>query len=475
MNFVYTIYLIICILAFGADIHAKKFTFCNKSSTVTLNHTNSKLKLGNVQKVSGWSEQSIIKNIGETHAGNWTEGYTSGIIIGQGSIEPATDLLISTSNALNRGLDGGLSPENAALLRTTSNSMHHYAPIIRNNSYLLKQNSNAIINLSFQTPEQLVTDLRNTSNALLYLTGKQSEHFTVTQLQQTYDNNRQILNGFTILDGNTLSLLTPHTISGTINLGLHGQGILQLNGDITFDHNAGIAQTGKIDGQGHALFLTNKLNLPHSSTPLHIVGNTTIDGNNNEIIFQQESQLLVDNNTSLTIKNAILNIKDAQNIVPSEHSSITFENITLCLEDDFEFSNGKLFIEKNVFLKGNYCFTYKSSKPATIAPFGQLYFETGCNFCYNPPIAHRDLWYMADTTARMFFNGCTLSSSSTGMRLTRGTLLFDHVNHIIGSGTTQSEAITFGNGNLSDNLNIFLFPGAHINVLSGGLDYQNAH
>jgi hypothetical protein len=125
--------LILSVSFFYTFLFSSNLNFDNKNASIVINSTNSRLRLKNINKVVGWSEQSIIKNNSYNSAGAWKEAYASGVVIGSGGIVPATDLLITTSNAVNLGTGGG----DTILMRTTSNAVNYLGPIIRTNSNTL--------------------------------------------------------------------------------------------------------------------------------------------------------------------------------------------------------------------------------------------------------------------------------------------------------------------------------------------------
>jgi len=164
--------------------------FSNYDSNIAIDQTNSKVFLNNSEKVIGWSELSIVKKFGEDQASGWVEQYPNQIVVSQeGSQEPNTNLIISNSNAINYGLKNNSNAilalaagaftieEKEELLedvRTTSNAFLYCC---KNTSsalvYGLKNNSNAITDLRAGTfseseKEELLEDVRTTSNAFLY-------------------------------------------------------------------------------------------------------------------------------------------------------------------------------------------------------------------------------------------------------------------------------------------------------------------
>jgi len=158
---------------------------------MVIRETNSKLILDNADKVTGWSELSIVKKFGKDSASGWVEQYPDGVTISQeGSQDPNTNLIISNSNALNYGIKNNSNaivnlPGSGAFtelekddlledVRTYSNAFVYCCKNVSNAlHYGLKNNSNVIVALlpGAFTPEEkdeLVQVVRTTSNAFLY-------------------------------------------------------------------------------------------------------------------------------------------------------------------------------------------------------------------------------------------------------------------------------------------------------------------
>ena len=109
---------------------------------------------------------------------------------------------------------------------------------------------------------------------------------------------------------------------------------------------------------------------------------------------------------------------------------------------------------------------------STINSLSTLLLDKGLTFSYAPTAARRSLIYMTDKTSWLYVDGCTLHSTRTGLTLTRGTVLFDNKVTLSGEGRYTSEAIQFGNGVASSDLDIRLLSGAMLDVY-GRLEYQN--
>jgi hypothetical protein len=158
-------------------------------------------------------------------------------------------------------------------------------------------------------------------------------------------------------------------------------------------------------------------------------------------------------------------------------SSITFKNANMYLSSNYSFTSGKIRFEEEVIISGTNVFEYRPTHiNSGIAPNSTLYLNRGITFNYAPDSANRDLLGMTDKTSQLYLNGCTLKSTTTGMRLTKGTLLVDYINDLINYGAiSNSEGFALGNGNAQDNIDIEILSGGSLNVLSGVLDYNNVN
>jgi hypothetical protein len=110
---------------------------------------------------------------------------------------------------------------------------------------------------------------------------------------------------------------------------------------------------------------------------------------------------------------------------------------------------------------------------STIATQSKLVIDKDVTFYCASAIDNRDLLYMADQTSCLYLDGCTLQSTSTGLRLTRGRLLIDNSVTLSSEGSQTSELIGFGDGNSANNLSVTLLSGAALDV-HGGLHDDTA-
>ena len=182
-----------------------------------------------------------------------------------------------------------------------------------------------------------------------------------------------------------------------------------------------------------------------------LCADTVINGfSSGNIILSAGSELFIENNTTTTLKNLTLTNLSAERLVMGGiGSTLALENVTVFLDGDYSFTQGHLYIHDDVNICGTNSFAYQAAQQSYIAPFSTLYFDVGSTFSYKPTVATRTLLSMNNETSRLYLNGCTLYSTSTGFRLDRGTVLFDNFVTLSADGQVDSESISFGE---SDNV-----------------------
>lgn len=219
------------------------------------------------------------------------------------------------------------------------------------------------------------------------------------------------------------------------------------------------------------------------SWPWIFDGNAIVNGFGNLLdLGGQEIQIMQQGN--LTLQDLTLNGLQDTNLRCVGNASITFRNDTLITTQEFftgyTFTCGSLIFDQNVKLKG--LFAYESNQVSTIKQNSRLTLDPlypefpFTAFIYSPySSTSRDLIAMEDYTSELYLNGCILASSTTGMRLTKGTLIIDGKSYIWDtSAVGLSEGICFGNGISSDDLYVTLMPDASLEV-AGILDIQNVN
>jgi len=217
-------------------------------------------------------------------------------------------------------------------------------------------------------------------------------------------------------------------------------------------------------------FLNNNMSWKMTAT---IQGDCTVDARNNRITLEDEGSMYVSSGAQLTLKNmGLAGLSGSKLSCEDNSASIILKNCELLLEDDFEFATGFLSFQQDIVISGTCQFTYASNQISTVSAHSKLTIDRGAKFYYAPSTANRDLLAMTDRSSCLYLDGCTLQSTTTGLRLTNGRLFIDNNVTFSSEGTTASESISFGNGSAVNDLDIKVLSGATLD-LYGGLYYDN--
>ena len=204
-------------------------------------------------------------------------------------------------------------------------------------------------------------------------------------------------------------------------------------------------------------------------------GNCTINGKNHKLDLNDDGTIEIASGGNLIIQNTeIIGLQNKNLKCLTNDASLTLQDCKLTLSQDFEFDTGSILFKMDVTISGTNKFIYSSSEITTIDSNSTLIIKPGTTFKYAPQTNNRNLLYMTDQTSNLFLNGCTLHSTKTGLQLTNGTLTIDNKVTFSGEGTSQSEAICFGNNIAQNDLNIEIYADAEINIY-GRLEYENTN
>ncbi len=211
-------------------------------------------------------------------------------------------------------------------------------------------------------------------------------------------------------------------------------------------------------------------------------GECILDGKGKTITLSRFGGFAIAPDSSLLLQN--ITIKGLFN----EHlecldntSTISFGgNVTLFLSDDVFFRKGHFEVMPAAILdvRGTDSFVYQSDQPSFINSGGTLQLSGGAIFYYDIKHSYsRDLIVFNDEDANLKLNKGTLASTSTGMRLTYGTLqVVGDENYIRAAditSPTMSESIVFGDGvDVMNNLFVE-FSNGTLMLESGALVWAN--
>jgi hypothetical protein len=282
----------------------------------------------------------------------------------------------------------------------------------------------------------------------------------------------------------TLSVISP--VKGEINLNTTGK--IVLSSDLFLASNVTLPSGGVVDGQGNVIFLQGNLTIPRGKK-LKIAGNTIIDGQGHELIFEEESTDVVGGvmsidgpvGTSLTLRNII--IKGLKNYTGSRsikfgvaaNQKLILDNVVVHLVGDYTFTGGKCNVCNGVIISGAHTLNFRSSYDLTIEKNATLMLDIDVIFKYHPEDKKKTHVVMLDQTSILFLNGCTINTPRTqGLVLTKGHVIVDHKSYIDGNSAVRAvQGIIFGDGTEENNVLIDIMPAASLEVNEGILTYNN--
>lgn len=315
-----------------------------------------------------------------------------------------------------------------------------------------------------------------------------------TQIKTTtvYLSDKTVINNLTVYqeglylyEGAVVEMGSPYGLMKELAL---NNGTLSLHIDWPFSSAASLAKNGGggcIKGNGYSISMYGNFEIP-SGEYLKFKGESTIEGLNHELILTGNGKLIVDMNSTLSLSNITIkyvsDIPGIPSIVMTDSSSkLSLHNVTLILSGNYTFTQGQLFIHNDVTITGTSVFTYTSPQESFIAPNSSLTFDMGTTFSYAPSGAaagsNSSLIVMQEKSSKLILNNCNIDVPVAGLNLTKGTLVINNklwLNNI--GGTGAGDCLKFGDGsNSSNDLNIEIYPGATINLLSGTIDYSNVN
>lgn len=205
-------------------------------------------------------------------------------------------------------------------------------------------------------------------------------------------------------------------------------------------------------------------------TILNGLGKTLTLGPSAELILRPGASLLLDNMTLKGVNGSKIRCMD-------NTCTVSLGNVLWKQDADFTFTNGSLSVIKEFEFFGTSTFYYQTPQSSMIHSRASMQMDEGFTFFYNPPIGNRDLIQCEDSTSIFSLLGGTLASTSTGIRLTRGSLMIDGQCYITQNSSEEralSESVAIGNGVPADEMAVFIGSGAVLEILSGRVFYDQA-
>ena len=287
------------------------------------------------------------------------------------------------------------------------------------------------------------------------------------------------------------------------NVTLNG-GTAKLDRDLYFVGNAYPAGGGMLDVGAHSIVLGQKdltwigSTFWSSDGPSLIMnanvtlnsawtfsGDCLIQGNGNEITLGTNGAIIVEDGSTLELRNVVLeDLSGTQLRAVGATSKIVLNNTHLDLDGDYTFTQGAFEIAGEVLVGGDAAFVYQSSQTSSILPRSRLILDDGFTFSYDPSDAvSQDLLAFADATSVLHLHGARFHATRVGAQLTGGTLLVTKDSFISSESFVETDTmggqalidrgVIFGNGTASGDLTCVIGPGGDLELDAGSLAYRN--
>ncbi len=269
---------------------------------------------------------------------------------------------------------------------------------------------------------------------------------------------------------NTADIITLGDIIGNFH-------VFELSPSITTFPSAALSggQTATCFGFGDLTLILNcDVNL--GDCCISFTGDCVLNGQGHCLSFSDTCTLEVAANSTLLIKDITLkNVHERHLRNLDATSKITFKNVKMVLDDDYCFDKGSFDVEQDFHIVGDgHTFVYQTSQISTVSTCGSLIIDHGVTFSYAPPDpVIGDTLELFDKTSFLILHGGILHVTNKGLALTKGKLIVERKSFLSNDGVSVAEGISFGDGvSAVNNLTVEVFPGAHLELLSGFAQYE---
>ncbi len=281
-------------------------------------------------------------------------------------------------------------------------------------------------------------------------------------------------------------------INGDIKL---NGGILNLDGDLFLADSKRIVGPGRVAVNGHKLtfgsvpltwfeplFFDSASDVELSAN-VHLESVWSFSGTNilnlNSNILYMDSRvggIIVQRGSSLLLKTGILRkVANEKLFCMDNISTITFQDVRLILDSDYTFSLGHFDVLNELKITGTHKFVYQSTRQSSISVYSELILDRKITFSYDPIGGNnKELISFEDETSILYLDNATLHTTTTGLKLTKGTMIVDGVCNLSSEiYNNKGEGITFGDDRGVSDFHCEILGGSVLNVSNGDFIYRN--
>lgn len=298
-------------------------------------------------------------------------------------------------------------------------------------------------------------------------------------------------NGFSLNTSSVACLFSSvFPVGGSVTL---NGGTLDLDLDLRFDSDATLVNGGLINAAFRIISLPDirtGFTIPsgfmvsdgiiylNSDVTLNGIfrlnGSTIIRGQHYTLNLGSSGALVIGDGGTLLLDDVTIDGLHAGNMYCTDNAgTFSFDNVMLVLDDDYSFTQGRFDVATSCNISGTHVFTYQSSSASSIQSDATLFFDTGMTFSYAPSAAEKKLLIMSDQSSIVHIYETSLHSTSTGLQLTKGTLIVEGTCPVYSGAATAAEGIFLGGGSTETELSVRILPESSLDVVSGFVVYDN--
>ncbi|MFH0898907.1 MAG: hypothetical protein V1855_04980, partial [bacterium] len=312
------------------------------------------------------------------------------------------------------------------------------------------------------------------------------------------DSDNQMLtfgyfkNGFSLEDASTTcTFYSIFPVAGDVSL--HG-GRICLDTDLIFQNVTNLNTSGYFYGNQHVLDFCESVtgfpgvfNTTFEDTKVFlnsdlyldgiviVKGNCTINGRKNRILFKPGGHIVINPGATLRLKNVELDgvLEDSLWCV-NDSAALYLDNMRWAQDANYTFSRGSITFANTVEFVGPHTFCYESDSTSTIQSdsMWNLSDIVTLSIGRKNGFYDREPLYFTDSTSIMKIENSTLQITSSGMKLTRGTLLGDGEVNFDVQCTHSNGALMLGDGTAQNDFMLKLYPEAAFKLVGGDIVYN---
>ncbi len=225
------------------------------------------------------------------------------------------------------------------------------------------------------------------------------------------------------------------------------------------------------------LIINEVSNTTYHDVCITFTGNNIWNGNGACIEFESTCTIDIAQNSSLMFRDmTLIGLGlDRINLLDST-STMSFNHMQIVLDSDYMFDMGRLDVIDDVRVMGEgNSFILTSTVATHINADSRFIFDKGTTLRYAPlDGSSRDLLVLDEDSAQLVFDSASFSTSSAGLQLTKGKIMFDGICTLINEGSSSATSLELGDGlTAANNVTVRWLPASNVELMLGQFTVNN--